>query len=176
MRSAACFSKGCNTTVYVCERYVTWLRLARESTYKFAGLHHKGGSEKLRNVVSFVRLRKAEWWRRRFEESAAFDLFIWQLHLYISKNSAKLHSNHSDQDRRRIPCYFILTMASHVDISIRVPLNSSSVAPSSRASLLPHRPSLETVSTQPVSFSISRILGFEGNPFQPPAYSLPPGM
>ena len=34
------------------------LRLARESTYKFAGLHHKGGSEKLRNVVSFVRLRK----------------------------------------------------------------------------------------------------------------------
>ena len=58
MRSAACFSKGCNTTVYVCERYVTWLRLARESTYKFAGLHHKGGSEKLRNVVSFVRLRK----------------------------------------------------------------------------------------------------------------------
>ncbi|XP_058940389.1 homeobox protein prophet of Pit-1-like [Pocillopora verrucosa] len=65
-------------------------------------------------------------------------------------------------------------MASHVDISIRVPLNSSSVAPSSLASLLPHRPSLETVSTQPVSFSISRILGFEGNPFQPPAYSLPP--
>ncbi|XP_022802254.1 uncharacterized protein LOC111339800, partial [Stylophora pistillata] len=68
-------------------------------------------------------------------------------------------------------------MASHVDISICVPLNSSSVAPSPgkpSASLPPHRPMLEPVSTQPVSFSISRILGCEGNSFHSSSYSLLP--
>ena len=34
------------------------LGLARESTYKFACLHDKGGSEKLRNAISFFRLPK----------------------------------------------------------------------------------------------------------------------
>ena len=42
------------------------------------------------------RHEQAEWWKQRFEKSAAFDLVIWQLHLYINKNAAKMHSNHSD--------------------------------------------------------------------------------
>ena len=69
-------------------------------------------------------------------------------------------------------------MASHVDISIRVPLNSSSVdsslCQSSNCPIL-HRPSSVPVSTQPLSFSISRILGLEDDSFHPSSHSLLPG-
>ena len=69
-------------------------------------------------------------------------------------------------------------MASHVDISIRVPLNSSSVdSPfrQSSASPLLHRPSSVPVSTQPLSFSISRILGLEDGSCHFASYSRIPG-
>ena len=148
------------------------LGLARESTYKFACVHDKGGSEKLRNAISFFRLPKGT--NRPNGENNASKNRPPLILLFDSYTSILTKT---PQNCIQIT-YFMLTMASHVDISIRVPLNSSTVAPSSRKSpaiMLPHRRPLETVYTQPVSFSISRILGFEDNSFQPWSYSLLPG-